>query len=130
MFSGRITCDESLFWYPNINVDCTDYQDTDFVPIFEVDFAGDAAFEAKADEVCGPVGESSATARQSCIFDYFVTQDEALAQNSLETVSVNADLQANLRKLAVSLITMATFSTYYLQVSWTVTHNIKSIAVF
>ena len=94
--AGRILCEESLFWYSDLTIDCELYQDRAFIPLFEVDWGGDAALKTEAESVCSGSGATQNT--QNCLFDYFVTRDAELAQATLETEAVNVQLRDTLSR--------------------------------
>ena len=81
---GAIDCADSLFVYP-AGKSCSNYQDPSFVPIFVVDFAGDAAAEADAESVCSAA--ITDYVQEICILDYFVTGSQSFAQATLEAAN-------------------------------------------
>jgi hypothetical protein len=91
-FAGRIQSDQSLFSYPPGKT-ADDYQDVDFVPVFEVDFGSDTAAEQKANDICSTGTQKQ---KEQCIFDFFLTGSESFANNTLNTAVAAAATQAEM----------------------------------
>ena len=72
---GRITADESLFWYDE-DESYDDFQDHKWTPYFSNDITS-SMLPSDADEVCG--------ASKECRRVYFVTKNPVAAQSTLET---------------------------------------------
>ena len=79
--TGRVTAADSLFTYPT-GSSFADYNDLNFVPTFS---DMNAAISPEAQALCGDV--------TSCLFDFMVTGDSSFAQETLNIVNEQQEMQ-------------------------------------